>query len=64
VQGDRPDLFKIKEKINLMDERLEFRRLQEENAILKAEITAYKVQNSNLHNSINELIRLNNESRK
>jgi hypothetical protein len=48
----------------MMEERLEFRRLQEENAILKAEITAYKVQNSNLHNSINELIRLNNESRK
>jgi hypothetical protein len=48
----------------MMEERLEFRRLQEENAILKSEITAYKVQNSNLQNSINELIRLNNESRK
>lgn len=47
-----------------MDERLELRRLQEENAILKAELTAYKVQNSNLQNSINELIRLNNEIRK
>lgn len=34
-----------------MDERLEIRRLQEENAILKSEITAYKVQNSNLQNA-------------
>jgi hypothetical protein len=36
----------------MMEERLEFRRLQEENAILKAEITAYKVQNQNLQNDL------------
>lgn len=47
-----------------MDERLEIRRLQEENNILKAELTAYKVQNSNLQNILNKLIRINNESRK
>jgi len=47
-----------------MDERSEIRRLQEENNILKAEITAYKVQNKNLKYVVNELIRLNNESRK
>ena len=31
-----------------MSERLLIRRLEEEKAILKAEITAYKVQNQNL----------------
>ena len=35
-----------------MEERLLIRRLEEEKAILKAEITAYKVQNQNLQNDL------------
>lgn len=35
-----------------MSERLLIRRLEEEKAILKAEITAYKVQNQNLQNDL------------